>query len=112
MEKGVVGTWCKPDPHEGALMMVIRGLTGMWGRERNAHSGMNCGYWGQTEHHPAFLEPTEGPLPEGEIQHESAQFWSKAGGLWRGRSSPFLAAERTIKGLLPLHLSLLGDPPN
>lgn len=60
--------------------MLIWGLMGMWGRERNAHVGGTCGYWGQGQMglHSAFLEPTEGLHPKGEILRESAPFWSKA----------------------------------
>ena len=54
--------------------MVIWGLMGMWGRERNARLGMNCGYWGQGQAvlHSVFPEPTEGPCPKGEMLHDSA----------------------------------------
>lgn len=104
MEKGV-GRWCKPDPMRAPLTMLIWRLMGMWGRERNAHLGMNCGYWGkgQMELHSASLEPAEGPLPEGEILHESAQSGKKF--------EPIDTDFYLLFGLLHLHPPLLVGLP-
>ena len=46
--------------------MQLWGLMGMWGRERNANLGMNCGYWGrgQAVLPSAFPEPAEGLCPK------------------------------------------------
>ena len=54
--------------------MLLWGLMGMWGRERNANLGMNCGYWGwgQTVLPSAFPEPAEGLRPKEEMLRESA----------------------------------------
>lgn len=53
-------------------MLLQRGL-GMWGRERNVPSGMNCGFWGQGQTEPpsAFLEATKRPVQREETERIS-----------------------------------------
>jgi hypothetical protein len=51
-------------PKRVLLGMLLQRRVGMWGRERNAPSGMSCGFWGQGQTEPtsALLEATKGPV--------------------------------------------------
>ena len=61
-------------PTWAPLGILLWGLMGMWGRERNANLGMNCGYWGrgQAVLLLAFPEPAEGLCPKEKMLCESA----------------------------------------
>lgn len=54
-------------PMRVALAVLVGRLMGMWGRERNAHSGMGCGYGGQgqTGLHSALWNPLRDPIQKG-----------------------------------------------
>lgn len=60
----------------------------MWEKEKNARSGMNCGFWGQGQTEPpsAFLEATKEP-----VQKEEAVCVSfiSSETQWHGLQSPF-----------------------
>lgn len=51
-------------PKRVLLGMLLQRELGLRGRERNAPSGMNCGFLGQGQTEPtsAFLEATKGPI--------------------------------------------------
>lgn len=62
----------------GFLGILLQGGIEMWGREKNAHSGMNCGFWGQGQTEPpsALLEATKELVQREETACQHCLVWS------------------------------------
>lgn len=99
-------------PMRVPLAVLIRGLMGIRGRERNAHSGMNCGFrgQGQTEQHSGFLEPMRDPIQKGRCSMSQLSSGQKLEAIDVDVHLLFGIRENK-QGLLQLHLPLLVDRP-
>lgn len=99
-------------PTRVPLAVLIWGLMGIWGRERNAHSGMNCGFrgQGQTEQRSAFLEPMRDPIQEGRCCMSQLSSGQKFEAIDVDVHLLFGIREKKQR-LLQLHLPLLVDRP-